>query len=122
MIIQPANRTNSVSEYYFSRKLREIDEMNRLGEKVISLGIGSPDMAPAYEVIHTLIHGAENPENHAYQSYNPGIAKGFCRMVSKILRCRTGPRKRNTAFSRIERRNFIIVTGFFRQRGQSIGA
>lgn len=67
MIIQPANRTNSVSEYYFSRKLREIDEMNRLGEKVISLGIGSPDMAPAYEVIHTLIHGAENPENHAYR-------------------------------------------------------
>lgn len=69
MIIQPANRTNSVSEYYFSRKLQEIDEMNRRGEKVINLGIGSPDMAPAKEVVDALIQGAEDPGNHAYQSY-----------------------------------------------------
>lgn len=69
MIIQPANRTNSVSEYYFSRKLQEIDEMNRRGEKVINLGIGSPDMAPAKEVVDALIRGAEDPGNHAYQSY-----------------------------------------------------
>ena len=72
MIIQPANRTNSVNEYYFSRKLQEIDEMNRQGEKVINLGIGSPDMAPAADVVDALVHGAQNPDNHAYQSY-----KGF---------------------------------------------
>ena len=69
MIIQPANRTNSVNEYYFSRKLQEIDEMNRQGEKVINLGIGSPDMAPAVDVVDALVHGAQNPDNHAYQSY-----------------------------------------------------
>lgn len=69
MIIQPANRTNSVNEYYFSRKLQEIDEMNRQGEKVINLGIGSPDMAPATDVVDALVHGAQNPDNHAYQSY-----------------------------------------------------
>lgn len=69
MIIEPANRTKSVNEYYFSRKLQEIDEMNRQGEKVINLGIGSPDRAPAAEVIATLIRGAEDPGNHAYQSY-----------------------------------------------------
>ena len=46
MIIEAANRTKGVSEYYFSRKLREIEAMNRSGEKVINLGIGSPDMAP----------------------------------------------------------------------------
>ena len=69
MIIQPANRTNSVNEYYFSRKLQEIDEMNRQGEKVINLGIGSPDMAPAADVVEALVHGAQNPDNHAYQSY-----------------------------------------------------
>lgn len=69
MIIQPANRTNSVNEYYFSRKLQEIDEMNRQGEKVINLGIGSPDMAPAADVVDALVHGAQNPDNHAYQSY-----------------------------------------------------
>ena len=69
MIIQPANRTTSVNEYYFSRKLQEIDEMNRQGEKVINLGIGSPDMAPAADVVDALVHGAQNPDNHAYQSY-----------------------------------------------------
>lgn len=69
MIIKPADRTKSVSEYYFSRKLQEIDEMNRRGKKVINLGIGSPDMAPAGEVIDTLVSAARNPDNHAYQSY-----------------------------------------------------
>lgn len=69
MIIQPASRTNSVNEYYFSRKLQEIDEMNRQGEKVINLGIGSPDMAPSADVIDALVCGARNPDNHAYQSY-----------------------------------------------------
>ena len=37
MIIKPANRTNSVSEYYFSKKLQEIDLMNRQGAEVINL-------------------------------------------------------------------------------------
>lgn len=69
MIIQPAQRTRSVSEYYFSRKLQEIDEMNRRGEKVINLGIGAPDMPPAEAVIHTLVRSAEEAGNHAYQSY-----------------------------------------------------
>ena len=41
MIIKPANRTNSVSEYYFSKKLQEIDLMNRQGAEVINLGIGA---------------------------------------------------------------------------------
>lgn len=95
MIIQPANRTNSVSEYYFSRKLREIDEMNRQGEKVISLGIGSPDMAPSYEVIHTLIQGAENPENHAYQNYKgiPELRKAFAEWYRKYYGVELDPEK-----------------------------
>lgn len=69
MIIQPANRTKSVSEYYFSKKLQEIDAMNRKGLNVINLGIGSPDRAPEKEVIDTLVREAQNPGNHAYQSY-----------------------------------------------------
>lgn len=70
MIIQPANRTNSVSEYYFSKKLKEIDAMNRQGANVINLGIGSPDRAPDDEVINTLVRESQNPDNHAYQSCN----------------------------------------------------
>lgn len=69
MIIAAAKRTKGVSEYYFSRKLQEIDKMNRQGDKVINLGIGSPDMAPSGEVIRILVEGAEDPGNHAYQSY-----------------------------------------------------
>ena len=45
--IIPANRVNSISEYYFSKKLREIAEMNAQGKQVISLGIGSPRSTPS---------------------------------------------------------------------------
>lgn len=69
MIIQPANRTNRVSEYYFSKKLQEIEAMNRQGVKVINLGVGAPDRMPPVEAIQELIVAAQNPGNHAYQSY-----------------------------------------------------
>ena len=44
--IAPAERLASVSEYYFSKKLKEVAQMNAEGKDVISLGIGSPDMPP----------------------------------------------------------------------------
>ena len=44
--IKPADRLASVSEYYFSKKLKEVAQMNAEGKDVISLGIGSPDMPP----------------------------------------------------------------------------
>ena len=44
--IKPADRLASVSEYYFSKKLKEVAQMNAEGMDVISLGIGSPDMPP----------------------------------------------------------------------------
>lgn len=74
MIIKAAKRTESVSEYYFSRKLREISEMNALRtahgeEPVINLGIGSPDGMPPVEAVEALCEGAVQPGNHAYQSY-----------------------------------------------------
>ena len=49
MIIKPANRTNSVSEYYFSKKLQEIDLMNRQGAEVINLGIGARGSYPDFD-------------------------------------------------------------------------
>ena len=45
--IKPADRLASVSEYYFSKKLKEVAQMNAEGMDVISLGIGSPDMPPS---------------------------------------------------------------------------
>ena len=40
--IAPADRLASVSEYYFSKKLKEVAQMNAEGKDVISLGIGKP--------------------------------------------------------------------------------
>ena len=38
--IQPAKRLESVSEYYFSRKGKEVARMNAEGKDIISLAIG----------------------------------------------------------------------------------
>ncbi|MEO7531173.1 MAG: aminotransferase class I/II-fold pyridoxal phosphate-dependent enzyme [Sediminibacterium sp.] len=67
--LSTASRLEGIGEYYFSQKLREIDEMNKDGKQVISLGIGSPDMPPHPEVIKTLYEESMKPNQHAYQSY-----------------------------------------------------
>ena len=74
MIIKAAKRTESVREYYFSMKLKEIARMNaeRLAigdEPVINLGIGSPYGMPPTEATDALCESARQPGNHAYQSY-----------------------------------------------------
>jgi len=67
--IQPADRLASVQEYYFSRKLKEVAQMNAQGLDVISLGIGSPDMPPSQQTIDTLCKEVQNPAAHGYQPY-----------------------------------------------------
>ena len=68
-LVSPAQRVNSVSEYYFSRKLKEIAEMNAAGKKVLNLGIGNPDLPPSEKVIQTLCKHAMLPSEHGYQPY-----------------------------------------------------
>ena len=65
--IQPAERLQSVSEYYFSRKLKEVAQMNAEGKEVISLGIGSPDMPPSEAAIKVLCEQAQRADVHGYQ-------------------------------------------------------
>ena len=65
--IQPAERLTLVSEYYFSRKLKEVAQMNAEGKDVISLAIGSPDMPPSEKTIDTLCDVARRPDTHGYQ-------------------------------------------------------
>ena len=65
--IQPADRLANVSEYYFSRKLKEVAQMNAEGKNVISLGIGSPDMPPSEETINVLCEQAKRADVHGYQ-------------------------------------------------------
>ncbi len=67
--IELSDRLDGVGEYYFSRKLREIDQMRAAGRRIISLGIGSPDRPPHSSVVDRLYEVALRPDTHAYQSY-----------------------------------------------------
>jgi len=67
--MQTSKRLEGIGEYYFSQKLREIDELNKQGKNVINLGIGSPDLPPHADVIKTLQEESAKPNVHAYQSY-----------------------------------------------------
>jgi aspartate/methionine/tyrosine aminotransferase len=64
-----SHRLEGIGEYYFSSKLREIDELNKAGKGIINLGIGSPDLPPHPDVIKTLQNEASKENVHAYQSY-----------------------------------------------------
>ncbi len=90
MIIKPAKRTESVREYYFSRKLKEIGNLNKALQEagkpgIINLGIGAPDGMPPQAAIETLCEEARKPGNHAYQSYIgiPELRKAFADWYSR---------------------------------------
>ena len=65
--IKPAERLSLVSEYYFSRKLKEVAQLNAEGKDIISLAIGSPDMPPSEQTIEKLCEVARQPNAHGYQ-------------------------------------------------------
>jgi len=77
--LRTSSRLDGIGEYYFSKKLREIDELNRQGRQVINLGIGSPDLPPHPDVVAVLSEESRKPNVHAYQSYkgSPVLRKAF---------------------------------------------
>lgn len=98
MIIQPADRTGSVQEYYFSRKLKEIADINKAktlsGEsQIINLGIGAPDGLPPVPAIEALVESARQEGNHAYQSYVglPQLRKAFADWYSRYYNVNLNP-------------------------------
>lgn len=68
-MIEVANRLHTVEEYYFSKKLREVNLLIANGKPIINLGIGSPDMQPPQKVIDAIANSFSNPNAHKYQSY-----------------------------------------------------
>ncbi len=68
-MIQTADRIQTVQEYYFSRKLREVRDLLAAGRPIINMGIGSPDLAPSEHVIAALRHAMHDTGAHQYQSY-----------------------------------------------------
>ena len=68
-MIKGSNRLNTVKEYYFSKKLREVAKLFQLGKPIINMGIGSPDLFPSKSVIDTLKNSLKDQDAHKYQSY-----------------------------------------------------
>ena len=90
MIIEPAKRTSSVKEYFFSRKQKELDALNaeraaRGEDRIISLGIGAPDGMPPLPAIEALVKAAPEQGNHVYQNYKglPVLRQAFADWYSR---------------------------------------
>lgn len=85
MKITTSKRLEGIGEYYFSQKLREIDELNKQGKQIINLGVGSPDLPPHAEVIKVLQDEAARPDTHAYQNYkgSPMLRQGIADWYKK---------------------------------------
>lgn len=88
-----ANRLNGIGEYYFSQKLREIDQLNKDGKNIINLGIGSPDLPPHPSVIQVLHEESLKPNVHAYQSYkgSPLLRNAFADWYQKWYQVSLNP-------------------------------
>lgn len=93
MIITPAHRLGQVEEYYFSRKLREIADMRAQGYDVLNLGIGSPDLPPHPDVLHTLQEASMRTDTHSYQSYQglPELRSAFAQWYERYFDVRLNP-------------------------------
>ena len=78
--IERSHRLDGIGEYYFSRKLREISEIEAAtGRQIIRLAMGSPDLPPHQSVIDRLAQEAQRPDVHKYMSYQgePILRKAF---------------------------------------------
>jgi len=78
-MITTAKRLESVEEYYFSSKLREVRQLLSEGKPIINMGIGSPDLHPSKAVIEAIQNAMQDENAHQYQSYQglPELRKGF---------------------------------------------
>ena len=85
-MIQPADRLSLVSEYYFSRKLKEVAQLNAEGKDIISLAIGSPDMPPSEQTINKLCEVAHQANAHGYQPTmgTPELREAMARYYKKV--------------------------------------
>jgi LL-diaminopimelate aminotransferase len=93
MKVNPADRTKSVQEYYFSRKLRQLEQMRIAGADIINLGIGSPDQPPSENTIRRLADESSKPDVHGYPSYNgsPVLRRAFSDWYLKYFKVRLDP-------------------------------
>ena len=68
-MIESAKRLETVQEYYFSKKLREVRGLVAAGKPIINMGIGSPDLQPPTKVLDAIQKSLGDASAHKYQSY-----------------------------------------------------
>ncbi|MCU0455102.1 MAG: aminotransferase class I/II-fold pyridoxal phosphate-dependent enzyme [Bacteroidales bacterium] len=93
MKVKPAERTSGVQEYYFSRKLRQIETMKQNGADIINLGIGSPDQPPSENTVRKLCEEASKSSGHGYQSYTgiPALRRAFAAWYQRYFNVKLDP-------------------------------
>jgi LL-diaminopimelate aminotransferase len=84
-----AKRLQTIEEYYFSAKLREVRQLMAEGKPVINMGIGSPDLAPAEAVIEAMQNAMQDEQAHQYQSYQglPELRKAMADFYARFFKC-----------------------------------
>ena len=92
-MIQKADRLSNVKEYYFSKKLREVDALRKEGREIINMAIGSPDLSPPDAVIKALNETANTKGAHQYQSYQgiPELREAIANFYLKHYRVSLNP-------------------------------
>ena len=93
--ILPADRVGEIQEYYFSKKLKEVAQLNAQGADIISLGIGGPDRPPHEDVVETLCQEAHKSNSHSYQPYVgiPELRKAFADWYNRWYNVELDPAK-----------------------------
>ena len=92
-MIKQSDRLNSVEEYYFSKKLREVSNMIQSGESVINMAIGSPDLFPSVKVVDEIKNSLSETFAHKYQSYQglPELRDAIAKFYNKFFGVELNP-------------------------------
>ena len=92
-MISAAKRLDTVEEYYFSHKLREVRNLQLAGKPVINMGIGSPDLDPPKAVLEAMQQSLFDAGAHKYQSYQglPELRKAMANFYKEKYQVDSNP-------------------------------
>ena len=92
-MISAAKRLNTVEEYYFSHKLREVRNLQLAGKPIINMGIGSPDLDPPKAVLEAMQQSLFDAGAHKYQSYQglPELRKAMANFYKEKYQVDSNP-------------------------------
>jgi aspartate/methionine/tyrosine aminotransferase len=91
--MKAAKRLDTVQEYYFSKKLREVSHLAAAGKPIINMGIGSPDLQPPTKVLEAIQASLTDVNAHKYQSYQglPELRNTISKFYKNKFKVATNP-------------------------------